>query len=136
MRKKKIVTLCIFLALLLFSILFTIVQTVNVLRSQNSGLLGGIDSSVVILFGQIVILYQLDFFYTLFYFLFKPKTTAKTVLNLLSTVSFSLAFILWNLFGRYPVLTKYDAIPVILFCVFATFRCVYIWVFVRKRHKK
>ena len=42
--------------------------------------------------GAFVIFYELDLFYTLYYFFIKPKTVAKTILHILANGSLLLVF--------------------------------------------
>jgi hypothetical protein len=42
--------------------------------------------------GGFVVFYEFDLFYTAYYFLIKPKTIAKSILNILSDLSLLLVF--------------------------------------------
>ena len=47
-------------------------------------MLEGFGAILVIMIGAFVVFYELDLFYTAYYFLIKPKTKAKSILNILA----------------------------------------------------
>ena len=47
----------------------------------------GLGAAMVLVVGGFVVFYELDLFYTVYYFLLKPKTIAKSILNVVSNVT-------------------------------------------------
>ena len=55
-------------------------------------ILKGFGAVLTITVGAFVVFYELDLFYTVYYFLTKPKTLAKSILNILANASLLLIF--------------------------------------------
>ena len=94
--KKKIV-ICIFLTVILITAIFFIAATIdsyNYDMNPTNGvdMLEGFGAVLIIMIGAFVVFYELDLFYTVYYFLIKPKTIAKSILNILANVSLLLIF--------------------------------------------
>ncbi len=85
--KKKIV-IAAFSTVIIFTAIFFLASAGT---SYNSNLnsddkLAGLETAIVLVIGGFAVFYEADFFYTLYYFLFRPKTAAKTVLNIISNL--------------------------------------------------
>ena len=94
--KKKIV-ICVFLTVILITAIFFIaaaIDSYNYDMDPTNGvdILEGFGAVLAIMIGAVVVFYELDLFYTVYYFLIKPKTIAKSILNILSNVSLLLIF--------------------------------------------
>ena len=94
--KKKIIT-CAFLILILITAIFFIkaaIDSYNYDMDPANGvdILEGFGAVLAIMIGAFVVFYELDLFYTVYYFLIKPKTTAKSILNILANASLLLIF--------------------------------------------
>ena len=94
--KKKIIV-CIFLALIVITALVFIkgaIDSYNYDMDPANGvdIMEGFGAVLTIMVGGFVVFYELDLFYTVYYFLVKPKTITKSILNVLSNVTFLLIF--------------------------------------------
>ncbi len=85
--KKKII-ICVFSILILIT---AIVFIVGAIQSYNYDMqyhsddkLVGFGAALTLMVGGFVVFYELDLFYTVYYFFIKPKTIAKSILNILA----------------------------------------------------
>ncbi|MBQ8440678.1 MAG: hypothetical protein IJX19_08450 [Clostridia bacterium] len=97
MKKKKIIVICIFSALILMTAILCLMGAIDSYRydmdpANGIDIMQGMGAAMLLVLGGFVIFYELDLFYTVYYFLIKPKTLAKSILNLLSNVSLLLVF--------------------------------------------
>ena len=88
--KKKII-ICAFSALILITAIVFIVgaiQSYNYDMDQANGVdvLEGFGAVLTLMVGGFVVFYELDLFYTAYYFFVKPKTIAKSILNVVSNL--------------------------------------------------
>ena len=86
--KKKII-ICVFSILILITaIVFIIgaIQSYNYDMDPANGvdIFEGFGAVLIAVVGGLVVFYELDLFYTAYYFLIKPKTKAKSILNILA----------------------------------------------------
>lgn len=89
--KRKII-ICVFsLLILITAIVFIIgaISSYNYDMDPHNGvdILEGFGAVLIAVVGGFVVFYELDLFYTVFYFLTKPKTIAKSVLNVLANLT-------------------------------------------------
>ena len=94
--KKKIV-ICVFLTVILITTIFFIAAAIDSYNydmdpANGVDILEGFGAVFAIMIGAFVVFYELDLFYTVYYFLVKPKTTAKSILNIFANVSLLLIF--------------------------------------------
>ena len=94
--KKKIIV-CVFLTLIFITAIFFIVSAIESYKydmdpANGVDILEGFGAVLTIMVGSFVVLYELDLFYTVYYFLIKPKTIAKSILNILANMSLLLIF--------------------------------------------
>ena len=92
---KKIV-ICVFSVLILVT---AIAFVVGAMTSYNYDIKNfsddkwvGFDTVLTLMIGGFVVFYELDLFYTVYYFFIKPKTIAKSILNILANASLLLVF--------------------------------------------
>ena len=88
--KKKII-ICAFSALILITAIVFIVgaiQSYNYDMDPANGvdILEGFGAVLTLTVGGFVVFYELDLFYTAYYFFVKPKTIAKSILNVISNL--------------------------------------------------
>ena len=117
--KKKIIV-CIFLTIILITAIFFIAAAID---SYNYGMnpANGVDILAVlaIMIGAFVVFYELDLFYTVYYFLIKPKTIAKSILNILANASLLLIFFA----DYYKNIFSEDVIaPLLIFAIYIALR--------------
>ena len=86
--KKKIVVGS-FLALIFLTIIVFIIGAINTYNYEiaNDDIMMGLGAAMVVVVGGFVVFYELDLFYTVYYFLLKPKTIAKSILNVASSLT-------------------------------------------------
>ena len=87
MKKKMVVGS--FLALILITVIFFIIGVINTYNYEvaNYDIMVGLGAAMVLVVGGFVVFYELDLFYTVYYFLVKPKTLAKSILNVVSNLT-------------------------------------------------
>jgi hypothetical protein len=85
-------------------------------------ILEGFGAVLAIMIGAFVIFYELDLFYTVYYFFIKPKTIAKSILNILANASLLLLFFV----DFYKDIFSEDVIaPLIVFTIYIALRISY-----------
>ena len=94
--KKKIV-ICVFLTVILITAIFFIAVAIDSYNydmdpANGVDILEGFGAVFAIMIGAFVVFYELDLFYTVYYFLIKPKTIVKSILNILANMSLLLIF--------------------------------------------
>ena len=94
--KKKILVFVFSTIILITAILFIVaaIDSYNYDMNPANGvdILEGFGAVLAIMIGAFVVFYELDLFYTVYYFLIKPKTIAKSILNILANTSLLLVF--------------------------------------------
>ena len=53
----------------------------------NDDIMVGLGAAMVLVIGTFVVFYELDLFYTAYYFFVKPKTIGKSILNVFSNLT-------------------------------------------------
>ena len=95
--KKKIVIGAFSLLILITAVffIFAAVDSYNYDMDPANGvdIMEGFGAIFALIIGGFVVLYELDLFYTTYYFFIKPKTKAKSILNVASNLTLlSIAF--------------------------------------------
>ena len=94
--KKKIITCVFSILILITAIVFIIgaIQSYNYDMDPANGvdIFEGFGAVLIAIVGGLVIFYELDLFYTTYYFFIKPKTIAKSILNVLSNLTLLITF--------------------------------------------
>lgn len=124
---KKRITVCAFLILIILSVILTAVQAVKTYNYEaaHDDILVGLGAGVTIIVGGFVVLYELDLFCTVYYFLFKPKTKTKTALNILANLILITVFVFILLSNMYMGLRKYEFVPILLIVAYVVIRIAY-----------
>ena len=88
--KKKII-LCVFSILILIT---AIVFIIGAIQSYNYDITNnpddkwvGFGSVLTLMVGGFIVFYEFDLFYTIYHLLIKPKTIAKSILNILAKIT-------------------------------------------------
>ena len=133
MKRKKIIIISIFLLLIVITSLLFIKGAIDSYNddmdpANGVDILEGFGAVLTMMVGGFVVFYELDLFYTVYYFFIKPKTVAKSILNILSNLSLLLIF-----FSEYyKDIFKEDVIaPLIVFFTYIVLRIVYVIVSTR-----
>jgi len=97
MKKKKIIIISIFLALIVITSFVFIkgaIDSYNYDMDPANGvdILEGVGAGIAIGVGVITVLFELDLFFTVYYFLVKPKTLSKLIFMILSQLLLLLVF--------------------------------------------
>ena len=97
MKKKKIIITSIFLVLIAvtsFVFLSSAIESYNYDMDPANGvdILEGVGAGILIMIGSFVVLYELDLFYTVYYFFIRPKTVLKSIIVVLSHLMLILIF--------------------------------------------
>ena len=94
--KKKIIIGVFSLLILITAIffIFNAISSYNYDMDPNNGvdILEGFGAVLIAVVGGFVVFYELDLFYTVYYFLIKPKTIAKSVLNVLANLTLAIIY--------------------------------------------
>ncbi len=133
MKKKKIIIVCIFLTLITITAIFTVVSAVKSYQyemdpANGVDIMEGFDAVLIMMVGGFFVFYELDLFYTTYYFFIRPKTLTKSILNILSNLSLLLIF-----FSEYykDVFEEDVGAPLIVFFTYIVLRIVYFFVSMR-----
>lgn len=133
MKKKRIIIISIFLALIVMTsvvVLSGAIESYNYDMDPANGIyiMRGMGAAMLLVLGGFVVFYEFDLFYTVYYFFIKPKTVAKSVLNILSNVSLLLVFFSGNIADTLSV-SEETNVTVAAFCIYLVLRSVYVLVF-------
>ena len=130
-KTKKIIIYTFSLVLILSTVVLTVATAVSSYSydiNNSVDVFGGFGAAFYLMLGAFFVLYETDFFCTVHYFIFKPKTKLKTVLNILSNLSLLILFIYGYLIEVYTELRKYESplLAVALFLSYMILRTAYI----------
>ena len=94
--KKKII-ICLFSILIIITAITFVVgamQSYNYDMDPANGvdILEGLGAAITLMIGGFVVFYELDLFYTVYYFFIRPKTITKSVLNFFSNITLLTVF--------------------------------------------
>ena len=129
--KKKII-ICIFLLLILITAIVFIaaaVESYNYDMDPANGvdIMEGMGAAILIVLGGFVVFYELDLFYTVYYFFVKPKTVTKSILNILSNTSLLLSFFSTRI-ARALSISEEITVAIALFGIYLALRTVYAFI--------
>lgn len=130
-KTKKIIIYTFCLGLILCTVILSVAAAVSSYSydiNNSVDVFGGFGAVIYLMLGAFFVLYETDFFCTVHYFIFKPKTKLKTALNILSNLSLLLFFIYGYLIEVYMELRKYESplLAVALFLAYMILRTAYI----------
>lgn len=132
---KKRIIICAFTALILVTaIMFLGLAEASYQYDMENqvDILEGFGAFLMIVVGAGVVFYELDLFYTVYYFLTKPRTKAKSLLNILSNLSFLLIFVYGFLSHFFMELRVFETVQLILFLLYIALRTTYAFRFFLK----
>ena len=95
MKRKKIIAICAFLLMILVTataFLIAAIDSYNYDIANGVDIMEGMGAAFLIIIGGFVILCELDLFFTVYYFLMKPKTLLKSIFITLSQLMLLLVF--------------------------------------------
>ena len=126
--KKKIIIISIFLALIVITSFIFIkgaIESYNYDMDQANGvdIMEGMGAAMLIVLGGFVVFYEFDLFYTVYYFLVKPKTITKSILNILSNFSLLLQFFVVRI-ARALSISEETNLAIALFFIYVVLRVV------------
>lgn len=132
--KKKIIVIIVFsISILTTLILFAswVMQALSYdMYSNNEFDIGeGVFGFVLIIIGGIVVFYELDLFYTVYYFLIKTKTKIQSILNIIANLTLVVAIVrILTLSIFSDSLLLFDEVvvsPIDLFLIYFVLRIIY-----------
>ena len=131
---KKTLVVAVFLLLIVATAVWTVIAAIDSYRfdmdpANGVDILEGLGAVLVVIVGGLIVLYELDLFYTVYYFFFGVKTVAKNVLNLVANLCFAMCF------GCSYVSDCQD-LPYYLFLVYFGLRVTYLVVWMNSYSKK
>ena len=124
--KKKII-IGVFSLLILITAIVSIIGAISSYNydmdpANGVDIFEGFGAVLIAVVGGFVVFYELDLFYTVYYFLLKPKTIAKSILNILANASLLLLFFV----DFYKDIFSEDVIaPLIVFTIYIALRISY-----------
>ena len=133
MKKRKIIIICTFLLLILSTAIYTVVSAIKSYNydmnpANGIDIMKGFDAVFIVMIGGFIIFYELDLFYTVYYFFTKPKTVTKSLLNVFANLSLLLVY--FNDF--YKDILKEDVIlPFVVVLIYIILRVTYLIISVR-----
>ena len=132
--KKKIIVITVFsISILITLILFAswVMQALSYdMYSNNEFDIGeGVFGFVLIIIGGIVVFYELDLFYTVYYFLIKTKTKIQSILNIIANLTLVVTIVrILTLSIFSDSLLLFDEVvvsPIDLFLIYFVLRIIY-----------
>lgn len=128
MKKKKIIIISIFLTLIVitsFVFLKGAIDSYHYDMDPANGvdIMEGMGAAILIVLGGFIVFYELDLFYIVYYFFVKPKTIAKSILNILSNISLLLQFGVLRM-ARALSISEETNLAIALFFVYVVLRSV------------
>ena len=119
--KKKIIIGVFSLLILITAIIFIVgaIDTYNY-EVSNDDIMVGFGAAMILVVGGFVVFYELDLFYTAYYFFIKPKTMTKSILNVVSNLSL-LSIVFTDSIARFLykyVSEVFDEEVIVLFALF------------------
>ena len=129
--KKKIV-ISVFSALILITalIFFKVGLDSHIYDMEHPeevGFLAGLGVIIAIFYGSFVIFYELDLFYTVYYFFVKQRTKAKSILNVLANLSLLMVIVYTYLSEAIMALRVFELTPIFwFFILYLIFRIAYV----------
>ena len=129
--RKKFITASVFCALMLLTAVFFLIAGIDVYRTEMeqspNESFAGMGAAILAVIGIFFLICELNLFVTVYYFLFFRKTTARTVLSILSTLTLVLIGVYEPVSGVCTVLRRYEAIFCGLLVAYVLLRSIY-WV--------
>lgn len=128
--KKKII-IGIFSLLIVITAIIFIVGAIDTYIDEvaNDDIMVGLGAVMVAVVGGFVVFYELDLFYTVYYFFAKPKTITKSILNIFSNLTLLLIFFsdyLAHILYIHLNIFKEDwLLPITLIFIYVILRIVY-----------
>lgn len=126
---KRKVMMGVFSAIILLTVAATVILPMIAygMDQSNGDKFTMLGLFVFMCIGAFFVLYELELFYTVYYFFLKPKTLLRSVLNILSTSSLTSMLAYASLPYIIPGFRFYEIIPCILFAVYIVLRCSYLF---------
>ncbi len=134
MKKKKFIIASFFLTLIALTTIYTVVSAVKSYNydmdpANGVDILEGFGAAMLIVLGGFVVFYELDLFYTVYYFFVIPRTITKSTLNILSNVSLLLVFVSEYIANALSI-SEETNVTIALFFIYLVLRSVYALVYI------
>ena len=127
--KKKIIIICTFLLLIFITAFVFIkgaIESYNYDMDPANGvdIMEGMGAAMLIALGGLIVFYELDLFYTVYYFFIKPKIVVKSILNILANVSLLLVFFSGHIAYALQI-SEETNVTIAVFFIYLVLRSVY-----------
>ena len=126
--KKKIIIAAFLILLFITSFIFitAAIESYNYDMDPANGvdILEGFGAVLIMIVGGIIVFYELDLFYTVYYFFCKAKTLLKTILNIVSN-----AFLLFIVFATVKpndFINQHEILILVAFLIYVILRLAYL----------
>ena len=87
-------------------------------------ILEGVGAAIAIVLGGLIVFYELDLFYTVYYFFVKPKTVIRSILNILANVSL-LLMLFSDCIAKALAIGEEVNVMIAMFLIYVVLRLVY-----------
>ena len=126
--KKKLIIIT-FLLLILATAVFVSYMAVESYRHEmdpktGDDIFGGAVVFLAVIIGGFIIWYELDLFYTVYYFFVKPKTLLKSTINILAILSFTFVLVCFLSDALFVALGRNEKIVLYAFLAYIILRTV------------
>lgn len=130
MKKMKAIIICAFLLLILVTITCTVVFAVESYQydmdpANGVDIMEGMEAAMILVLGGFAAFYEWDLFCTVYYFLGKPKTVARSILNILSNLSLLLQFFVLRI-ARALSISEETILATALLFIYVALRVAYL----------
>ena len=126
--KKKILIGAFLLLVFITAIVFIVaaVDSYNYDMDPANGvdILEGVGAAIAIVLGGLIVFYELDLFYTVYYFFVKPKTVIRSILNILANVSL-LLMLFSDCIAKALAIGEEVNVMIAMFLIYVVLRLVY-----------
>ena len=102
MQKRRIIIISIFLLLIVVTSFFFVKSAIDSYNydmdpANGVDIMEGMGAAFLIIIGGLVVFYELDLFYTVYYFFIRPKTLIKSILVIFSNLTLLLVLFSGNI---------------------------------------
>ena len=128
--KKRIIISIFLLVILVTAVFFGYMAVDSYLYDMDPkngvDMLEGVNTFLAIVIGGFIIWYEIDLFYTLYYFCVKPKTVLKSIINILANLSLTFVIACFLLDALFVALGRNVEVVICIFLSYIILRAVYL----------
>ena len=128
--KKKIIIAAFLILIFITSFIFitAAIESYNYDMDPANGvdILEGFGAVLIMVVGGIIVFYELDLFYTIYYLFVKRRTLLKTILNIMSNAC--LLFVVLSAIFSSDFIKRHEILILIAFLIYVVLRLAYLMV--------